>query len=609
MGYSTPLSLISAEGLWALFYGTRFDTTITAVIAAPAILTCVIFHYFKIELQKFIKVWLAGGAYWIIGTTAADVIYSNESGKHVTYEVFTASGSESELLLTAIQGHPLITLTAFLLCSVATVVIMRLPLSTVRTKSLSVVSFILTTLVWLSVTILVVRGGWHDHPQSPMSAYKIGKNDHAYVTWNAPYSITYYLFIGNSEAAHKLTKSANPAIFSELYQEQLHSQKVDLDNLKQANIIFVLMESWTSIDMASYTGHTDAAPYFDELRKSSLTTKAMYANGYRTVQGMFSGLCSYVNPISGVIANTQLQNEQYSCLPHMLTEKGWSTHFIQGSGMGVVGSYAQSIGFTHSYGKTDYSFDSDMNRWGYFDDSIFKFTLDKIDSLQNSEPEKPFMIAINTNTQHGVLVPGWAEYKYGNDTLANIRRSVLKHSDDELSRFIPKLNALLKAPTLVVLMSDHTSKITIEGGLSVISIPFLMYATDGSIPAKNLDESASQRDVTPTILEWLGGSAPWFSGESMLSGDYKGFASFSVGSRFNWVHKNKRIQLESSTGELIDCSIIEDDTITLQSSSCDQDWVQPLYQQGRDFNELTQELLFNGKTMDYRKLESIFPEQ
>ncbi|WP_102523441.1 LTA synthase family protein [Vibrio tapetis] len=609
MGYSTPLSLISSEGLWALFYGTRFDATITAVIATPVILTCVVLHYFKIELQTFIKVWLTGGAFWIIGTTAADVIYSNESGKHVTYEVFTASGSESELLLTAIQGHSLVALTAFLLCAVATFIIIRLPLSTVGKKKLPVVRFILTTLTWLSITVLAVRGGWHDHPQSPMSAYKIGKNDHAYITWNAPYSITYYLYIGSSEAAQKLTKSASPAILSELYQAQLQSQKIDLDNLKHANIIFVLMESWASIDMASYTGHTNATPYFDELRKSSLTTKAMYANGYRTVQGMFAGLCSYDNPTSGIVANTQLQNEHYHCLPHMLNDQGWSTHFIQGSGMGVVGSYAQSIGFTHSYGKTDYSFDSDMNRWGYFDDSIFKFTLDKINSLQNSAPEKPFMITINTNTQHGVVVPEWAEYKYGNDTLASTRRSVLKHSDDELSRFIPKLNALVKKPTLVVLMSDHTSKITTEGGLSVISIPFLMYATDGSIPIKNLDQSASQRDVAPTILEWLGGSAPWFSGQSMLTSNYEGFASHSSGSRFNWIHKNKFIQLESSTGELISCQVIGEDTITLQESNCNEDWAQPLYEQGRDFNELTQELLFNGKTMDYRKLKSIFPEQ
>lgn len=609
MGYSTPLSLISSEGLWALFYGTRFDATITAVIAAPVILTSVVFHYFKIELQKFLKIWLIGGTYWIIGTTAADVVYSNESGKHVTYEVFTASGSEVELLLTAIQSHSLVMLSAFLLCAVMTFVIMRLPLSTVADKKLSIISFILIIITWLAITILAIRGGWHDHPQTPMSAYKVGKSEQAYLSWNSPYSITYYLFIGNSHAAQKVTHSVNPAITEDLYQQGFQEKKAHLTNLKDANVIFVLMESWTSIDIASYTGHTNAAPYFDELRKSSLTTKAMYANGFRTVQGMFSSLCSYPNPTAGIVANTQLQNEHYECLPHMLTEQGWSTHFIQGSGMGVVGSYAQSLGFNHSYGKTDYPFEADKNRWGFYDDSIFRFTLDKIEQLQKTNPKQPFIITINTNTQHSDTVPEWADYKYGNDTLANIRRSVLKHSDEELSRFIPKLNSLLKRPTLVILMSDHSSKITNEGGLSGSSIPFLMYATDGSIPAKYLDESASQRDITPTILEWLGGSVPWFSGESMLSDNYKGFASYSHGSRFHWIHDNKLIQLESSTGELLECRVIGEDTITLAESNCNEDWTQPLYQQGRDFNELTQELLFNGKTMDYRKLESIFPEQ
>lgn len=386
--------------------------------------------------------------------------------------------------------------------------------------------------------------------------------------------------------------------------QQLQQQRSPskLNNLKQANIVLVLLESWPAIDMQSYAHNVDATPFFDSLRKHSLSTHSSYADGYRTVQGMFATLCSYPNPIDGIISTNQLQTSKYICLPHILKKRGWSTTFIQGSAQGKVGSFAQTLGFNQSFGKHDYSFEGTHNEWGYMDKSIYKFSLDQIDKMTNKS-SKPFLITINTGTTHGSYLPKNDDYFFGYDTPINLRRSVLKYADNSLETFISQLNKKLKSldkPSIVVLMADHTAK-TKKGGFTKNSIPFLIYSTDDSIPEKSLSITASQRDIGATILDWLGGYVPWFTGNSLLDKNYKGRASFSFGSGFFWLTKEHGIAINVRTGELAQCFEIGEDTVTKNIIKCDRPWVEELFNEASYYNSISQKLLFEGKTTSFIK--------
>lgn len=602
------ISLLSSDGLLSLAYGTRFDATASAALSIPIILLVLIFNFFKFDIRPLLKGLMVAAAFWLILTTMSDTIYAEEARKHVTYELITASGSEFELIKTAFLVYYKFLVIGFVLCLIALISIRKLPLSHSVAGKAGVAKFGLVSFIWLLLTVTFIRGGWFDAPQSPMSTYKIGNNDKAYIAWSAPYSITYYLAIGNKKAATRITQSPKQDITADLQQALKHDNSFSADSLKKMNIVFVLLESWVSIDMKSYGSEVDATPFFDSLKQTSLSSRATYADGYRTVQGMYASMCSAPNPNGGIVAGTQLQNNQYGCLPQMLNQAGWDTRFVQGSGKGIVGAFAQSLGFEKSYGKEDYDFDFEMNEWGYLDDGIYKFSLERIEEMQSQDSEKPFFIMINTGTTHGTILPNESDYEFGRDNMVNLRRSIMKYADGELERFITQLNDTLTEPTLVVLMSDHTAKI-VEPNLARNSIPFLMYATDGSVPARHHDASTSQRDVGATILDSLGGSASWFTGQSLLEPEYHNRSSFSNGSTYFWIDDQRLITIDSTNGELQRCYNIDDNTIKLHKTDCNEEWAQPLYEQGRDFNELTQELLFNGKTMDYRKLESIFPEQ
>ncbi|MEF1288318.1 LTA synthase family protein [Vibrio sp. M260118] len=603
---TASISLLSLDGLYSLFYGLRFDITSAAALSAPIIIVALILHYTRFNGTQLIKALMIASALWLIGTTMSDTIYSADANKHVTFEIFTSKGLELELMHTAITQYWHLTLIGVVLMLATSLAIWKSSFIRCSQVPSSKLSFSLSIVVWLAFTVTAIRGGWMDHPQSPMSAYNIGDNERAFIAWSAPYSVTYHLAKGAKKSAFYITEPASEQLKNELAQTSRAPE--NLNNLKDANIIFVLLESWVSIDMKSYGSKIDSSPYFDALREKSLSAHAMYADGYRTVQGMFASMCSFPNPNGGIVASTQLQNNQYYCLPHMLKDRGWDTHFVQGSGKGIVGAFAKTLGFTESYGKMDYDFDYEKNEWGYMDGGIYRFSLERLDEMQQKNPDKPVFMMINTGTTHSDYLPESFGYPFGDENLSQIRASVQNHADIDLHEFLTKLEGRLSKPTLVVLMSDHTAMVS-EPGLAKNSIPFLIYATDGSIAAKQIDASVSQRDIGATVLDWMGGYAPWFTGQSLLQEQESYRSSFSNGSRFYWIDGRHVVAINSPDGELKRCFSIGDDTATLQREDCSADWVEPLYQQGRDFNALTQELLFDGKTLDYRQLPSLFPTE
>jgi hypothetical protein len=103
----------------------------------------------------------------------------------------------------------------------------------------------------------------------------------------------------------------------------------------------------------------------------------------------------------------------------------------------------------------------------------------------------------------------------------------------------------------------------------------------------------------------MGGYAPWFTGQSLLQEQQSYRSSFSDGSLFYWIENRHVVTINSPDGQLKQCFTIGEDTATLHEEDCRAEWVESLYKQGRDFNSLTQELLFDGKTMDYRQIPSL----
>ena len=586
--------LLSDKGVYSLWWGLRLDITAVMAVATPVVLLLFLIHLFA-GRPSWVKPLLLLAGLWLIVATTADAIYLLEAGRHVTFEVFTGQGLEHGLIATAVTAYLPQMLVGFTLAIFLIAAVWKLPLqasgSTHKAHKLKGLGLLL---IWLALTATAVRGGWSDAPQSPMSAYKIGEPKQALLAWNAPYAISYYLAKGKKRAAQQLTPPASDqdkAVVADLYKKYLNTQLKPVT--QHANVLVVLLESWVAADLYSYGQQINAAPYFDKLREQSLTTTSMYADRYRTVEGTFATFCSYPNPIGGGVAGTQLQGADYRCLPRVLNNQGFSTHFIQGSGKGIVGAFAQSLGFANSYGKEDYDFEGTENYWGYMDDDIYKFTLDKLATL-----ESPYFVTVNTGTTHDTYLPEEADYIFGKADRVALRRNALHHADGALERFLEALPNILTEPTLVILVADHTARVA-EEGLERNAIPFLMFATDGSLPLKKLPISAGQLDIAPTIIDWLGGQVPWFTGHSLLSEPYNGFAHYSDGQSVNWIEDAQLVRFAVNDNNQSECFTIIANGLALSEADCSQGSYSAMLERAQAYTRYTQSLLFTGETSDF----------
>lgn len=589
------ISYLLTSGLMSALWGVRFDAAVVAMLLSPLVLF-IVFTTVIFKRTYLLKTYLSLASIWIVLTTAIDATYMIEAGRHITFEVFTGQGMEGGLVATAVTTYFPQTITALILVVLFLAFVWFIPFQNkneIRNRWSYLAVFIV---VWSAFAAVAIRGGLSDAPQSPMSAYKIGTAEEALIAWSAPYSFTYYLAKGPKNAAS--LKTPAPILDDLKVLSGMNFNEVSfLGPTKKANVVVVLLESWVADDIYSYSKKVDAAPNFDKQRSKSLTTEHFYADGYRTVEGIFATFCSYPNPIGGGVAGTQLQALEYKCLPKILKDAGWNTAFIQGSGKGIVGAFAQSLGFVESFGKTDFAFEGIRNYWGYMDDDIYRFSLEQI---KNTEP--PFLITINTGTTHDTYLPNESDYVFGNENRKNSRRSAIHHADAALGRFLNELPKVLNEPTLVILVADHTAG-TRPVGLQQNAIPFLMFATDGTLPLRNLRVSAGQLDIAPTVVDWLGGNVPWFTGQSLLKSSYDGFAYYSAGQSVNFI-KNKRLVRFDVTKDVdLDsnafCFKVQENGIDIEPDNCEGDQYIDLLKEAQAYTRYTQGLLFEGKTYSF----------
>lgn len=587
-GETTHEMLLNLDNLRALIWGFRFDLTAVMALVTLSLLIDIAVNLIHPNQSKWRRFPLIIAGIWIIGTTFSDYMYFVEAGRHITFEIFTTQGSMFGLISTCFTHFFTQTLLTIVLMIVFIGIVLRtpLPLMFEQRKALKLVVFFL---IWPFLTVTVVRGGYEDAPQSPMSAFKIASVEMANIAWNAPYAITYSLAKGKKHVAKRLTPEISDQDVQRIKQQLMGNKKEQLDDLYKKNIVVVLLESWAAVDLHSYAHQIDAAPFFDGLRKESFSTHAMYSNGFRTVEGMLATMCSISNPIGGGVAGTQLQNNHFNCLPQLLRDRGWDTRFIQGSGKGIIGAFGHTLGFEYSLGKKDYGFKSRMNSWGYMDDGIYRFSLQQI-----AEATQPFLVTINTGTTHDTYLEG-EEPKFGTHTRELGRRSATYSADSDLKDFIAKLKQQIKTPTLVVLVADHTANVA-DHQLDRFSIPFLMFTiNDKKLPTQIRPIIASHRDIAPTVLDWLGGEVPWFYGQSMLDHDYTEHADISTGTRFHWFARGMHLVLESTNGELLYCERVKQDTVTAETISCDIPGIDKIYHQARDYLLFSQQQLFEDK--------------
>ncbi len=588
------------EILHSSFWGIRYDLSISALIAL-AIYTCawLLHRLTSIRMTAISFILVVIAVFFAIMIHGSDTLYYAESGRHMGYELTEGINSASSLLTQLFSSHLWFLLT-HLFWFVLMVTLIHLSWrsrKTVRTlfdtREFQISNQLeLNLFAAILIAIITIRGGIQNLPLEPIHAQEIGSSQKATLALNGLYNAIYSTISGDQ---------IKPLVDIDVTEDEINQFRETISHKPSnstafseplPNIVIVFLESWSAAYMQSYGGEDKTTPFFDQLRSKSITTNIMYAGGHRTTEGMFTSLCSWQNPLGNTISQNQLQNYGYYCLPHVLAEHGYDSIFIQGTNANTsgTGAFAKMLGFNESIGKREYKNElMPPNSWGYHDVDIYHQALKRLDSISS-----PALIGINTNSTHDVEMPEGIEAKFGIKPPIQLYKSLLHFSDTALRGFIDAINKRIEArDTLVILVADHAGPGK-ETTSSNYMIPFLIYSKKG-IPNHPVVDIASQRDISPTLLDLIGIKANVsFSGKSLLLSGERDSDYYHQGV-LGWHYNNRLLEIPITHPDKPECFKTETLKPWINDKQlCSKEDLKTSMK-AFTFTRVSQSYLFNGK--------------
>ncbi len=588
---TAPLSY--GELAQALLAGWRFDLSLAAELTLLAYLVALPLAWLT---RRPFTTTLRLSAYPILTAAlllqGADLIYYGEAGRHLGYELREGANSGGALLMDLVTtyGHELAVQLLLLVGALALLhLLLRPPADPPRRFGAE-----LALLPVLILGVILVRGGLQSIPLEPLHAQSLGGPNRAALALNGGYNALHALASGKQAKPLLPLTRPTPEALAQLAPLYRPTIATEVPTPAPRHVVVLLLESWSARYMSAYGYEQETTPRFAQWMSQGLSVEAMLAGGHRTTEGMFATFCSEQNPLGATVAQTQLQEFRYNCLPRLATQAGYRTLFVQGTHENTsgTGDFARLLGFEESWGlDTLPQHRLPLHSWGLHDPDIYDYVLQRLRSA-----DQPLFIGVNTNSTHSSELPPDEVPAFPGDDRLHRYLSTLKFADAAFGHFLDQLAADPQlSDTLVVALADHAG-LAPERPVERYLIPFALHAP--GLPPRHLNSVASQRDVAPTLAALLGlPRPPSFTGHSLLGGGPSA-ADYYHSGRLGWVENGVAVEFPLRGAGATECL---DPHQAFAPIPCGPN-AEAARQRAKVFTQLSQWLLFSGHTEQFDPL-------
>lgn len=227
------------------------------------------------------------------------------------------------------------------------------------------------------------------------------------------------------------------------------------------NLILLMVESLQGFPVGLRVNGAEITPHLNALARRSLTFENFYSQAWHgvTADGEFTSLQS-LHPLREGAVPILLGGHHFRTLPHVLSERGYTTLAARGAGGAMWGASVihPRYGFRHTYYFENFR-NTERIGMGLTDKALFPQVTPLLETLR-----EPFMAYLLTlSTHHPYRIPkGYQELDLGSIGGTKLRNylQTVHYTDQALGEFIQRLDTtgLLDRSVLVV-YGDHTANL------------------------------------------------------------------------------------------------------------------------------------------------------
>ena len=349
-----------------------------------------------------------------------------------------------------------------------------------------------------------------------------------------------------------------------------------LFTVKHPDVLFVIMESFSSRLMTTLGGEPDVAVQLDSLAQEGVLFTNFYANSFRTDRGLVAVLSGYPAQPTTSIMKYPRKTQSIPAIAGSLKNAGYKTKYYYGGDADFTNmrSYLMSSGFEDIVADQDFPVSERLSKWGVHDHLVFRRLLDdlKMEAADNGLARKdaPHFRVLQTSSSHEPF-----EVPYSR--LENERLNAFAYTDSCIGDFVKQFRELPQwKNTVIVLVPDHLGAYPEHiGNLEIdrYQIPLLMVGGAVRGP-RRIDVYGSQQDIAATLLAQLSVPHGEFTfSKDMLNPASPHFAFFTVPDAFGFVTPDNQLIFNNEA----DAIAVDEGSKKGQNLSLGQAYLQKLY--------------------------------
>ncbi|MBC7694915.1 MAG: sulfatase-like hydrolase/transferase [Burkholderiales bacterium] len=456
--------------------------------------------FFNIE-QKLTKKMALG--WFVIGFTLACILNLSDFGyypvtkKRMGAELLDILPEIPSLLASYLQDYwyLVILLFGFLIISF---LVLKKQLNNYRNGEQKISIKLLNILFVLFGFFTIMRGGYGTRPFTPFDIPSMVDPKLQWLASNTPFQLLHTLENENIKIKTYFDETQAEKMIG--FEKHFKSKE-----FKKKNVLFIILESFCSERIGllnpSIKNYT---PFMDSLLSNARTYKYGVANGRMTIDALPSVLSGIPCFMEKNYCYSNYNNNNVHGISALLEKEGYNTAFFYGGLKTTFGfENFMNINFTKNYyDQEDYDNHYENTGWGVDDHLFLPFVAEKLNNMP-----QPFCASLLTlSLHHPFPIP--EPYKTLLDSIKDPVKKSMKYTDLSLQIFFNKIrNEEWYKNSIIAICADHTS-----GGfgnyecnqVNEFTIPISFLAVGDTAFNKIQDQSISQVDMYPTILDYLG---------------------------------------------------------------------------------------------------------